>query len=95
MNVDPGVLELQRELLDMLGMILAREVTNVEAPFVELGAGSVVIIQLYALIEQRYPGEITLQEVFDNGSVAALARHLQARRTAKAGNEGGGGHVDF
>lgn len=79
MNTTVTLARLESDLHEMLGQIVEGVPVPRDTSFFDLGMGSLVIVQLYALIEQYAPGRLTLQEVFDHPSVAALADLLMQR----------------
>lgn len=45
----------------------------------QLGTSSLRLIEIHEQIDQAYPGQVDLMELFDFPTVASLARHLAAR----------------
>lgn len=50
----------------------------------ELGASSLRLIEIHEQIEQEYPGQIDLMELFDYPSVADLASYLHGKVAASS-----------
>ena len=50
----------------------------------EIGVSSLKLIEIHELIDQEFPGQIDLTEIFDHPTVADMARFL----AAKAGAQG-------
>ena len=76
---DRTVAALESRLLQILNGIVDADVATRDGSFLDLGLGSLIVIQLYAMIEQLAPGVLTLQEVFDHPTVAALAAMIHDR----------------
>jgi acyl-CoA synthetase (AMP-forming)/AMP-acid ligase II/acyl carrier protein len=49
----------------------------------EIGASSLTLIQIHEQLDREFPGLVDLTELFDFPTVAALARHLEARLAAR------------
>ena len=45
----------------------------------EIGASSLTLIQIHEEIDREFPGLVELTELFDHPTIAALARHLEAK----------------
>jgi cytochrome P450/acyl-CoA synthetase (AMP-forming)/AMP-acid ligase II/aryl carrier-like protein len=48
----------------------------------EIGASSLTLIQIHEEIDREFPGLVELTELFDHPTIAALARHLEAKLPA-------------
>jgi len=51
----------------------------------EVGASSLKLIEIHEQIDQEYPGQIDLTELFDFPTISELAKHLEAKLAATAG----------
>ena len=45
----------------------------------EIGASSLTLIQIHEEIDREFPGKVELTELFDHPTIAALAKHLEAK----------------
>ncbi|HEX7418040.1 MAG TPA: non-ribosomal peptide synthetase [Steroidobacteraceae bacterium] len=48
----------------------------------ELGASSLKLIEIHERLDEHYPGQVDLTELFDYPTIADLARHLQSKFAA-------------
>jgi acyl-CoA synthetase (AMP-forming)/AMP-acid ligase II/acyl carrier protein len=51
----------------------------------EVGASSLKLIEIHEQIDQQFPGQIDLTELFDFPTIAELAAHLEGKLAAQAG----------
>jgi acyl-CoA synthetase (AMP-forming)/AMP-acid ligase II/acyl carrier protein len=51
----------------------------------EIGASSLKLIEIHEKIDELYPGQVDLTELFDFPTIAELAQHLQGKLAAAAG----------
>ncbi|WP_068773804.1 non-ribosomal peptide synthetase [Paenibacillus sp. FJAT-26967] len=58
--------------------VLGIEEIGINDSFFELGGSSLLVNQLHALIENRYPGTVTIIDLFKNHTIAAMAAYLDA-----------------
>ena len=50
----------------------------------EVGASSLKLIEIHEQIDQQFPGQIDLTELFDFPTIAELAAHLEGKLAAQA-----------
>ncbi|MVO98626.1 non-ribosomal peptide synthetase [Paenibacillus lutrae] len=58
--------------------VLGIEEIGINDSFFELGGSSLLVNQLHSLIENRYPGKVTIIDLFKNHTIAAMAAYLDA-----------------
>jgi amino acid adenylation domain-containing protein len=78
--------ELERELAEVWRELLGVEVVGVEDDFFELGGHSLLAAQLAARVRARFGSEVSVREVFEEPTIAGLARRLQATRDSGSGS---------
>jgi amino acid adenylation domain-containing protein len=76
--------DVERTIAQMLEGVLKEPVTDLDCSFFDMGASSMLIVQLHGLVNQRYPDRVTFQDFFDNPSVRGLARCIEGTRTPQA-----------
>jgi acyl-CoA synthetase (AMP-forming)/AMP-acid ligase II/acyl carrier protein len=54
----------------------------------EIGASSLKLIEIHEKIDELYPGQVDLTELFDFPTIAELAQHLQGKLSAAAATAG-------
>jgi acyl carrier protein len=52
---------------------------DIEDNLFDVGASSLMLIQIHEKIDELYPGAVDLTELFDLPTIAQLARHLEAK----------------
>jgi amino acid adenylation domain-containing protein len=58
--------------------VLGLDVVGVDDPFLDLGGHSILAARVQARLAEVLPFDVALRDLFDNGTVAKLARHLRA-----------------
>jgi amino acid adenylation domain-containing protein len=81
----PPRTELERELAEVWRELLGVEVVGVHDDFFELGGHSLLAAQLAARVRSRLSAQCTVRSVFEEPTVAGLARRLES-----AGEHGSG-----
>ena len=72
--------DVERAIAQMLEEVLKEPAPDLDRSFFDMGASSMVIVQLYGLVNQRYPDRVTFQDFFDNPSVRGIARCIEGVR---------------
>jgi len=57
---------------------------DVDENLFEVGASSLTLIQIHEKIDEFYPGQVDLTELFDFPTISQLARHLEQKLGAQA-----------
>jgi hypothetical protein len=73
---------LERDVARMFEEALQRPVIDLDDSLFEMGASSLVLVQLHEIVNQKYPDRLTFQDYFDNPSVRKLARCIEGAATA-------------
>ena len=61
-----------------------RKHVDVDDNLFEVGASSLTLIQIHEKIDELFPGQVDLTELFDFPTVSQLAKHLEAKLSAGA-----------
>jgi mycobactin peptide synthetase MbtE len=77
----PPATETQQQLADLFGELLGRDRVGADDSFFELGGHSLLATKLVAAVRARCGVEIGVREVFELGTVAALADHVDELRS--------------
>ncbi len=56
---------------------------DVDDNLFEVGASSLTLIQIHEKIDELYPGQVDLTELFDFPTIAELSAHLEAKLAAQ------------
>jgi acyl-CoA synthetase (AMP-forming)/AMP-acid ligase II/acyl carrier protein len=75
--------EIERKLKEICDAALERNI-DVNDNLFEIGASSLKLIEIHEKIDQIYPGQVDLTELFDFPTIADLSRHLEGKLTAVA-----------
>ncbi len=78
----PTVEAIEAELCATCSAVLGGQPVAPGDNLLELGAGSLKLVEIHERIDALFPGQVDLMELYDLPSPAALARHLVARRSA-------------
>jgi acyl-CoA synthetase (AMP-forming)/AMP-acid ligase II/acyl carrier protein len=80
----PTGTSIESRLLTICNAVLApRQITAADNLF-EIGASSLKLIEIHEQIDQDYPNQLDLTELFDHPTVSALAAHLKSKLTQDA-----------
>jgi acyl transferase domain-containing protein/glutamate-1-semialdehyde aminotransferase/acyl-CoA synthetase (AMP-forming)/AMP-acid ligase II len=87
------------EIKSMIASLLELSVDDldIDAPFLEMGADSLVLLNAIQAIDDKYGVALSINQLFDEtSSIRSLAAFIEARAVicAAAGEEGGDGHED-
>jgi len=74
--------EIERQLKAILDDVLPGKHVDVDEDLFEIGASSLALIQVHERIDEIYPGQVELTELFDHPTVSSLARHLERKLAA-------------
>jgi acyl-CoA synthetase (AMP-forming)/AMP-acid ligase II len=73
---------LEARLLGLCERALDGKMLDVGDNLFEIGANSLKLIEIHQSIEQLFPGQLELTEIFDHPTIAELARHLEGKLAA-------------
>ena len=76
--------QIEAKLKQICDIALERS-TGIDDNLFDLGASSLKLIEIHERIDEEYPGQVDLTELFDFPTIAELARHLEGKLTAVAG----------
>jgi len=71
--------EIEEKLRTICDTALGGKRVDVNDNLFELGASSLKLIEIHERIDQEYPGQVDLTELFDYPTIAELARHLESK----------------
>lgn len=71
--------EYEQEVLNMWQQVLNTEDIGTNADFFLVGGNSFKLIQLFKLIDERYPKVVKVMNLFKNRTVASLAEHIREK----------------
>ncbi|MBL8929271.1 MAG: amino acid adenylation domain-containing protein [Kineosporiaceae bacterium] len=72
-----GLRGTQARVAELWREVLGARITDVDVDFFDLGGGSLTAAQMVSLLRTTHP-EITVADIYDHPTLAALARHLDA-----------------
>lgn len=78
----PGSAGIEARLRDIVDELLPGKRIEPDDNLFEVGASSLALVQIHERIDQAFPGQIELAELFDHPTIAQLARHLESRVAA-------------
>lgn len=73
---------IEQQIKAIVDDALAGKHVDVDDNLFDVGASSLSLIQIHEKIDELYPGQVDLTELFDFPTVAQLARHLEAKLAA-------------
>jgi len=76
--------QIERQLKAIVDDALPGKHVDVDDNLFDVGASSLTLIQIHEKIDELYPGQVDLTELFDFPTVSQLARHLEAKLNAQA-----------
>jgi acyl-CoA synthetase (AMP-forming)/AMP-acid ligase II/acyl carrier protein len=71
--------QIERQLKAIVDDALPGKHVDVDDNLFEVGASSLTLIQIHEKIDELYPGQVDLTELFDFPTVSQLARHLEQK----------------
>jgi acyl-CoA synthetase (AMP-forming)/AMP-acid ligase II/acyl carrier protein len=76
--------QIERQLKGIVDDALPGKHVDVDDNLFEVGASSLTLIQIHEKIDELYPGQVDLTELFDFPTVSQLAKHLESKLSAPA-----------
>ncbi len=70
---------IERQIKAIVDDALVGKQVDVDDNLFDVGASSLSLIQIHEKIDELYPGQVDLTELFDFPTVAQLAKHLEAK----------------
>ncbi len=77
--------QLERQLKAIVDDVMPGKHVDVDDNLFDVGASSLMLIQIHERIEELYPNLVDLPELFDFPTIAQLARHLEGKLAAQVG----------
>ena len=71
--------QVERQLKSIVDDALPGKHVDVDDNLFDIGASSLTLIQIHEKIDELFPGQIDLTELFDHPTIAQLATHLEAK----------------
>lgn len=69
--------EIEQKLLEIWEEVLGRENFGIKDNFFEIGGNSILLISVYAQIEELYPGKVKVTDIFAYPTIFKLARFIK------------------
>jgi amino acid adenylation domain-containing protein len=76
--------EIERNLIEIWKQVLHIDQIGVYDSFFELGGDSLKIVRMIFMIESRYPGIVSVADVFDHHNVSLLSSHIINKQKSKS-----------
>ena len=73
--------------------VLGYEELDVHDNFFEIGGDSILITKVHALIEARYPGRMTIADLFTQYTIAKISAYISSQESSDNGGGGEGGEA--
>jgi len=70
---------IERQLKGIVDDVLPGKNVDVDDNLFEIGASSLTLIQIHEKIDELYPEQVDLTELFDFPTISALAKHLEGK----------------
>lgn len=71
--------EIEARIQSICAAALGGRSIGVDDDFFDLGASSLKLIEIHEQLDQAWPGQLDLTEMFDHPTIAKLAQHLQRK----------------
>ena len=72
-------IQLESTLKDIFDAIIVDKEIGIEDDLFELGTSSLALAEIYQKIDDLYPGQIEITEMFDHSTIRMLARYLNGK----------------
>ncbi len=76
--------DLEQTLREICNTIVVDRPVGLDDNLFEIGISSLALAQIHARVEELYPGELDIADVFDYPSIRELAAFMQARREGES-----------
>ncbi|MDH6430646.1 MULTISPECIES: phosphopantetheine-binding protein, partial [unclassified Paenibacillus] len=73
----PPATEIESEILKVWQAVLNQDDIGVTDHFFHVGGNSLHIVEVYAKLKQKYPGVLSVADLFGNPNVRQLAQHIE------------------
>ncbi len=77
------VSEIEQQLLDICADVITEQKIRVNDDLFDLGVNSVALVEIHERIDESYPGQLEIEDLFDTPSIAAVARRLAGGQGAE------------
>jgi acyl-CoA synthetase (AMP-forming)/AMP-acid ligase II/acyl carrier protein len=71
--------QIEQQIKAIVDDALPGKHVDIDENLFEVGASSLTLIQIHEKIDELYPGQVDLTELFDYPTISQLARHLEAK----------------
>jgi acyl carrier protein len=82
----PAAAEAGSDLQTVIRQICAGVITDrdigLDDDFFELGVSSLSLAQIHERIDEQFPGQLDVEDLFSNSTIRAVAAHLEEKKTA-------------
>lgn len=82
--------DLEQSLREICNAVVVDRPVGLDDNLFEIGISSLALAQIHARVEELYPGEMDIADVFEYPSIRELAAFMSARRSNPDGDAGGG-----
>ncbi len=71
--------DVERMIANLWGNVLEEKMVDLQKSFIDHGADSIIIYQLYEKIDMQYPGMIDVTDLYTYTTIIALACHIEGK----------------
>lgn len=79
--IDESVNDIEQQLLDICAEVIVDRRVGVDDDLFDLGVNSLALVEIHERLEERFPGRVEVEDLFERPSVRALAAWLVEERT--------------
>jgi len=77
------ITEIEKTIANLWGNVLEEETVDLQRSFIDHGADSIIIYQLYEKIDLQYPGAIDVTDLYTYTTIITLASYIEEKVTQK------------
>ncbi|MBB5194994.1 non-ribosomal peptide synthetase [Anaerocolumna cellulosilytica] len=82
MSVKPGN-DIEIVLMEIWNKVLGIDFVDINESFFDIGGNSIQIVQVYSEIEEKFPGSVTVADLFSHPSIVRLASFITEKLSDK------------
>lgn len=86
-NCNERISELEHDIFKICAAVIVDRDVGADDDFFELGITSLALAQIYERIDEKYPGCLDMEDLFERSSIRAIASHLEASREKKSAGQ--------